>query len=175
MILYKLKEWLEPSFPYRAPVTYAGASSFGDVMKLISCARCGRIHPWGQCPVPKPVRRSGEKTAIQKWRSSAQWQHKAAQILERDAHLCKMCLADGTITSTGLSVHHIIPIAQAEDRRLEDGNLITLCRRHHDMVEGDERYVAVLHRLASIPPGKLLRNGPGTVDRTAPLKKQTFP
>ena len=129
-------------------------------MHLISCARCGRVHPYGECPVPRPIYKQKDKTDIQKWRSSAQWQRKASQIMRRDANLCKMCLADGLITRHGLSVHHIVPIAQDESRRLDDSNLITLCRRHHELVEGDERYAGLLTRLASIPPGKLLRKDP---------------
>ena len=89
--------------------------------------------------------------------------------------MCKMCLAEGVVNTRALSVHHIVPITKDESRSLDDSNLITLCRRHHDLVEGDDGYAGELLRLASIPPGKLLRNGPGTLDRTAPLKKQTIP
>ena len=72
-------------------------------------------------------------------------------------HMCKMCLAVGAINMRDLAVHHIIPITQADDLKLDDSNLITLCRRHHDMVEGNEEYSDLLHRLAEIPPGKLLK------------------
>ena len=95
--------------------------------------------------------------------------------MRRDAHLCKLCLADGLITNHDLSVHHIVPIAQDESRRLDDDNLITLCRRHHELVEGNLRFTDILIRLASIPPGLLLEKGDAAVDRTAPLKKQIFP
>ena len=86
-----------------------------------------------------------------------------------------MCLAEGVINTHTLSVHHIIPITKDESRSLDDSNLITLCRKHHDMVEDDDRYTGELLRLASTPPGKLLKKGAGSVDRTAPLKKQIFP
>uniref|UniRef100_UPI0020BF65E9 HNH endonuclease n=1 Tax=Lysinibacillus sp. D4B2_S17 TaxID=2941225 RepID=UPI0020BF65E9 len=36
---------------------------------------------------------------------------------------------------TDLEVHHIEPIANAWDKRLEDNNLISLCRYHHELVE----------------------------------------
>lgn len=127
-------------------------------MHLVSCARCGRIHPWGQCPVPKPRRNgSGERNGVQKFRDSARWKNKALEIKKRDKFLCRLCLEEGYINTHDLSVHHIIPIAKDESRRLEGSNLITLCRRHHDLVEGDEQYVAVLQRLTSIPPGKSLK------------------
>jgi len=32
-------------------------------------------------------------------------------------------------------VHHIEPIANAWDKRLEDDNLISLCRYHHELAE----------------------------------------
>ena len=77
--------------------------------------------------------------------------------MERDAHLCKLCLADGVINSEALSVHHIVPIGQSDDLKLDDSNLITLCRYHHGMVEGNTRMAGVLRRLAGIPPGVLLK------------------
>ena len=47
-----------------------------------------------------------------------------------------------------LSVHHIEPIATAWDRRLDDDNLITLCRKHHDMAEGGMISSAELLKIA---------------------------
>ena len=32
-------------------------------------------------------------------------------------------------------MHHIVPITDAWDDRLNDDNLITLCREHHEMAE----------------------------------------
>jgi len=36
---------------------------------------------------------------------------------------------------TDLEVHHIERIADAWDKRLEDDNLISLCRYHHELAE----------------------------------------
>ena len=160
MILYKLgssetNTMMNTSFQ-RAPADHWRSTFFTD-MKLISCARCGRIHPWGQCPIPKPVYRGGKRTEARRFRSSARWQRKVEQIQQRDMHMCKMCLADGILNMRDLAVHHIVPITQSDELKLEDSNLITLCRRHHDMVEGNEEYSDLLHRLAEIPPGKLLK------------------
>ena len=79
--------------------------------------------------------------------------------MERDAHLCKLCLVDGIINNHSLSVHHIVPVIQADDLKLEDSNLITLCGRHHSLVEGNAEMAGELRRLAGIPPGVLLKNG----------------
>ena len=122
---------------------------------LISCSRCGRIHPRGQCPVKKePVHRDcpGTRTDIQRFRSTAAWQRKATEVKERDKYLCRLCLDEGYINNKNLSVHHIIPIAEAEDKRLDDDNLITLCEHHHQLVEGDEHYTGYLATLATLPP-----------------------
>uniref|UniRef100_UPI0013DE6288 HNH endonuclease n=1 Tax=Mediterraneibacter glycyrrhizinilyticus TaxID=342942 RepID=UPI0013DE6288 len=37
-----------------------------------------------------------------------------------------------------ISVHHIVPIAEDWERRLDDENLITLCSKHHEMAERGE-------------------------------------
>ena len=34
-----------------------------------------------------------------------------------------------------LEVHHIIPIEEDDDRKLDDDNLITVCRVHHEQCE----------------------------------------
>ena len=60
---------------------------------------------------------------------------KAAEILERDYHCCRVCLSAGIINSNDLSVHHIIPLKDDYDRRLDNDNLITLCRYHHEAAE----------------------------------------
>ena len=55
--------------------------------------------------------------------------------MERDRMCCRMCLKAGQIEYRGLSVHHIIPLAVDFDKRLDDDNLITLCRFHHERAE----------------------------------------
>lgn len=40
-----------------------------------------------------------------------------------------------TLNTEGLSVHHIIPIEEDYDLRLDDENLITVCEVHHEMCE----------------------------------------
>lgn len=124
---------------------------------LIACGRCGRIHPRGQCPIPPAPRKqyynSGERGPIRIFRSSIVWQNKAKEIKHRDKYLCRMCLDEGRINNKNLSVHHIIPISEAEDRKLDNDNLITLCWEHHQLVEGNEGYRGYLATLAGSPPG----------------------
>ena len=84
----------------------------------------------------------------------------AALILERDYHCCRMCAKAGIINSRELSVHHIVPLAADFDMRLDDDNLITLCRYHHEQAERGVLSARELRRLVSakfspedIPPG----------------------
>lgn len=104
----------------------------GEVMKHY-CTICRRIHE-GRC---KPVRRySGVRNSeADKFRNSRVWKRKAAAILDRDYHCCRVCFSAGVVCSNDLSVHHIIPLAADFDKRLDDDNLITLCRYHHEQAE----------------------------------------
>ena len=52
--------------------------------------------------------------------------------------MCQYCLKQGRYTFNGLSVHHITPINEAYDKRLDDDNLITLCDEHHKAAERGE-------------------------------------
>lgn len=124
-----------------------------------SCQYCGRIHDskYNCGKKPKSMKRYNAKD---KFRSSAEWQAKRKAIKERDHYLCQICLQGlyQTIKRFNyeeLEVHHIIPLEENETKKLENGNLITLCKRHHEMAEAGEIPRAVLLRLTAqnIPPG----------------------
>ena len=59
-----------------------------------------------------------------------------------------------------LSVHHVEPVSQEWDKRLDDGNLITLCRMHHEMAEAGE-----------IPYEELRR----IINEQEDMKRKTYP
>ena len=121
------------------------------------CTVCRKIHE-GRC---KPVRRySGVRNSeADKFRNSRAWKRKAAAILDRDYHCCRVCFSGGLICTDGLSIHHIIPLAADFDKRFDDDNLITLCRYHHEQAERRTIPAARLRRLAAdefnpgYPPG----------------------
>ena len=57
--------------------------------------------------------------------------------------MCVCCNAQlvGTINrynTQNLSVHHIVPIEEDYNRRLDDDNLITVCDVHHELCEAGE-------------------------------------
>lgn len=126
---------------------------------LKACSRCGKIHEYGACKVPtRDYRVYTRKTAtsITKFRSSKVWQRKRAEILERDQYLCKLCLYRGVINNKSLEVHHIVPLKDNEELKLEDSNLVTVCSGCHGLVEDDKSYVSLLQSLATIPPSKII-------------------
>ena len=65
-------------------------------------------------------------------REAAWWRFLTASILRRDKRRCKRCNLRGT-TDNPLSVHHVIPRAEAGTDDFE--NLLTLCRSCHNWVE----------------------------------------
>ena len=108
---------------------------------LVTCQYCGRIHEknfdCGKKPKYKKI------TYVDKFRWSRSWKDKSKQIKERDKYLCQACIRNmkGTVqqyTHEQLSVHHIVPISEDYDKRLDDDNLITLCSVHHELAEAGE-------------------------------------
>lgn len=113
------------------------------------CPVCGKIHE-GRC---KQTYIGGERNSrADKFRNTQLWKRTAKAILERDFHCCRVCLAAGILTNRGLSVHHIVPLAEDYERRLDESNLITLCRFCHAKAERGGISRARLFELAGIPP-----------------------
>jgi len=102
---------------------------------LKSCPYCGRIHdPHTICP-KKPVYdypKNRHRSEAGDLRHSHTWNMKSLEIRRRDKYLCRVCLSQGILNTKDLSVHHIIPINEQTDLWLDNNNLITLCRSHHD-------------------------------------------
>jgi len=86
----------------------------------------------------KPAKKWKRKTdsRAHDFRRTYAWQREAAEIQERDHYLCKICFIHGKrFTYEGLEVHHIEPLHERFDLRLDDANLITLCGAHHKEAE----------------------------------------
>lgn len=110
---------------------------------LKSCHYCGRIHDSKFNCGKKPVHKKIKYTKADYFRRSQAWTDKAIEIKRRDNYLCQICIRRlyNTLQQynyTGLSVHHVIPINQDWDKRLDDNNLITSCKMHHEMMESGE-------------------------------------
>ena len=125
---------------------------------LKACKYCGKIHSRDYQCEKKPVYYRVRNSDIDKFRNTQQWINKRTHIKERDKYLCVACLNNlyGTIkriNTDDLSVHHIQPMSKAWGLRLEDDNLITLCRCHHELAEKGIIKASQLKEIVkSIPP-----------------------
>ena len=121
-----------------------------------SCKYCGMVHfisaVCQRKPPPKPARK--KDTRESRFRSTAAWQKKTAEILERDHYLCKHCVSNGRISFGKLEVHHIVPLSERYDLRLDSDNLISLCLACHDKADHGGIPPATLVELArkKVPP-----------------------
>ena len=108
---------------------------------LVSCAFCGGTHTRGnRCAKRIQPKRQKESNYITRFRSSNIWQRKRKEIKKRDRELCQVCLTGKYQTTRkynfqNLEVHHIQPISSNWEKRLNMGNLITLCAWHHKMAD----------------------------------------
>ena len=112
---------------------------------LKSCKHCGRVHDERivcQQKQEAEQRRwnNRKQTRATSFRRSYIWTEKSVAIRKRDNYMCVCCLNNmiGTIkqhNTEHLSVHHIEPIEENYDKRLDDDNLITVCDIHHELCE----------------------------------------
>lgn len=114
-----------------------------------ACSYCGRIHDYNyDCPMkPKPTVKRDKDIDI--FRGSKQWKAKRTEILKRDKGLCVACrlgLAGDTDLVPTDSVHHITPLAEGFELRLDNDNLISLCAYHHELAECGAIPAEVLRR-----------------------------
>ncbi len=105
---------------------------------LKACQYCHKIHAKNEvCPL-KPQKHK-DSSCITKFRSSKSWQKKRAYIAERDLNLCRLCAIGyenkPILYKNQIEIHHIVPLAEDWSKRLEDDNLIALCKYHHEMAE----------------------------------------
>lgn len=116
---------------------------------LKSCKYCMRIHDSKHDCGKKPKRQKPIND-INKFRWSRQWREKRNQIVERDNYLCQLSLRENPprYVYTNLEVHHIIPIEEDWDKRLDDDNLITLSEEYHEKAERGEISREILIEIA---------------------------
>lgn len=107
----------------------------GSVTLNKSCCYCGKVHDINAVCDKKPKRDGIREDKNSVFRRTNRWKRKSIQIMQRDLYLCRYCLACGEIRHSTLSVHHIVPLSEDFDKRLDDENLITLCDRCHKLAE----------------------------------------
>ena len=124
-----------------------------------SCAKCGKIHPYNhKCYIGDSFRK--KDTRANRFRRTIDWTNKSEEIREDSKYLCSVCLDNKIFNYDLLEVHHIEPIEQNYERRLDNYNLICLCNNHHREAEKgniDREYLFKLaksreDRKNNIPP-----------------------
>ena len=106
---------------------------------LKTCSKCGIVPQDHICPYRKP-RNNKRDSQADKFRKTKSWINKSLEIRTRDKYLCVVCMNNlyntiSTYNYDKLEVHHIIPLAEDYDKRLDNDNLITLCNYHHKLAE----------------------------------------
>ena len=109
---------------------------------LKACKYCGKVHDTHYDCGRKPIRNRKRVRDSKSYyfRRSDAWTQKSQEIRERDGYLCQICIRKlyNTLRQFNydtLSVHHIVPINEDYDKRLDNDNLLTVCRMHHEMCE----------------------------------------
>ena len=123
--------------------------------EYITCSRCGVVKRGHICP-HKPYRKRDKDSKADKFRKTKAWTNKSIEIRQRDRYLCRVCEANlyNTIrqyNSSGIEVHHITPLAEDYEKRLDNDNLITLCQYHHKLAEAGAIPRDLLQELVSPP------------------------
>lgn len=101
---------------------------------LRTCQYCGRIVDTNHRCKRKPTYEKKDKEIV-KFRNSKEWKNKRNEIGMRDKHLCRYCLKNNRIIYESIDVHHIIPLKNNFELRLDNNNLISLCRMCHEEAE----------------------------------------
>ena len=104
-----------------------------------TCSKCGVVPEGHICPY-RTYRKKDNNSNANKFRKTKGWTKKSIEIRQRDRYLCKVCIKNlyntiNTYNYDKLEVHHITPIEEDYNKRLDNDNLITLCNYHHKMAE----------------------------------------
>lgn len=112
----------------------------GDIMAdYITCSRCGIVPRGHHCPY-KTYKKKTYDTEADKFRKTKKWTNKSIEIRQRDRYLCRVCEANlyNTVLQFNFNeveVHHIEKLNENFEKRLDNDNLISLCRYHHKMAD----------------------------------------
>lgn len=74
---------------------------------------------------------SGQTDKYIRFYHTKAWHDARQETLTRQHYLCQDCLREGKIT-VAKTVHHIIPLRDDWDNRLDQDNLEVICLEHHN-------------------------------------------
>lgn len=123
---------------------------------LITCKYCGVTTRGHRCP-HKTYKKKTYNTEADKFRKSKRWTAKSIEVRQRDRYLCRVCETNlyNTVQQfnySELDVHHIEKLNDNFDKRLDNDNLITLCRYHHKLADDGKIPKELLYELINNPP-----------------------
>ena len=126
---------------------------------MVTCKYCGIVPRGHICPYRKSRQKNGDRQ-IDRFRKTKQWTEKSIEIRQRDRYLCRVCEANlyhtvNQLNWKNLEVHHIVPLCEDYNKKLDNDNLITLCKYHHTMADNGEIPREELFKLISNPPPPL--------------------
>ena len=117
----------------------------------VTCKSCGIVPRGHRCPY-RTYKKKTYDTEADRFRQSKRWTDKSKEIRQRDRYLCRVCEADlyNTVQQFNyntIEVHHIEKLNENYDKRLNNDNLISLCRYHHKMADDGKIPKDVLYSL----------------------------
>lgn len=131
---------------------------------LKSCSYCGRIHDEKfNCPKKPKYSKYKKQTKSNEFRKTNIWKEKSKKIRERDNYICQICLRELYNTHQkynhqNIQVHHIVPVVEDYELRVDDENLISLCKYHHDIAEEGKISREELKNIAKEQEEKYINN-----------------
>lgn len=78
-------------------------------------------------------RDKANEDAIRMFYVSTAWKNKRQEIIKRDNNECQICKALYKFVPSD-DVHHIVPMTKDFSKRLDNDNLISLCKYHHQQI-----------------------------------------
>ena len=78
-------------------------------------------------------RDKANEDAIRIFYVSTAWKNKRQEIINRDNNECQICKALYKFVPSD-DIHHIVPMTKDFSKRLDNNNLISLCKYHHQQV-----------------------------------------
>ena len=105
--------------------------------RMYNCGICGGKHEVGtDCPNKYKFKKvSDVSQKANKFYRTKAWQMKRKEILERDKYCQRCWLKFGIVNMDQLQIHHIKPLTKYWDERLNNDNLICLCRACHRFLD----------------------------------------
>lgn len=131
---------------------YAEIWRWAKISDYVTCKYCGIVMRGHKCP-HKTYRKQERDSKADKFRKSKRWTDKSIEVKEKSKYLCEVCMENkyhtiNQFNFNKLETHHIEPLCENYERRLDNFNLVVLCNFHHKLAEKGEIPKDYLFKLA---------------------------